>query len=84
MVWTVYLTKIHNSISSLTSLLMFRSPRRGKTDLSEPPQVGALRHQGSDYFRAEASGIPCAPEGCVSPNLAARVAAKSMGWHGVA
>ncbi len=84
MVWPVYLTKIHDSINSLISLLISRGPCHGKINLSEPLHVGTLRFSSLDYFRAESRGVPCDPEGCVSPNLAARVAAKSMGWHGVA
>lgn len=37
-----------------------------------------------DYFKDMVRGVPCAPDGCVSPNLAASVATKSMGWQAVA
>ena len=36
------------------------------------------------YFRDETKGIPCAPDGWVSPSSAANVAARSVGWHAVA
>ena len=35
----------------------------------------------SRYLIASTSGLPCVPEGCVSPSAAARVAARSMGWQ---
>jgi hypothetical protein len=38
----------------------------------------------SGYLKDEASGVPCAPDGCVSPSNAARVAARSTGWHALA
>ena len=46
------------------------------------PQFGmCIPKDAAGYFNATSKGVPCVPDGCVSPSLAARVAAKSMGSH---